>query len=64
MYRLILISNMENLKKLSELNETAQIEGAKFEAGNKTAGTRLRKTLLEIKNLAHEMRKQVSESKK
>lgn len=64
MYRLILISNMENLKKLSALNETAQIEGAKFEAGNKTAGTRLRKALQEIKVLAHEMRKQVTESKK
>lgn len=64
MYRLILISIMENLKKLSALNETAQIEGAKFEAGNKTAGTRLRKALQEIKVLAHEMRKQVSESKK
>lgn len=54
---------MENLKKLAELNETAQTEGAKFEAGNKAAGTRLRKTLQEIKNLAHEMRKEVSDVK-
>jgi len=55
---------MENLKKLAELNDLAQHEGAKFEAGNKSAGTRLRKVLFEIKNLAHEIRKEVSEAKK
>jgi len=54
----------ENLKKLADLNDTAQSEGAKFQAGNKSAGTRLRKTLLEIKNLSHEIRKDVSEAKK
>ncbi|MBC7845584.1 MAG: histone H1 [Flavobacterium sp.] len=54
---------MENLKKLAELNDTAQTEGAKFAAGNKAAGTRLRKALQEIKNLAHEMRKEVSDVK-
>lgn len=54
---------MKNLQKLAELNDTAQKEGAKFEAGNKSAGARLRKALLEIKNLAHEMRKEVSEKK-
>jgi hypothetical protein len=54
---------MENLKKLAELNDLAQQEGAKFFAGNKSAGTRLRKTLLEIKNLSHEIRKEVSETK-
>ena len=55
---------MENLKKLEALNNSAQTEGVKFAAGNKTAGTRLRKILLDIKNLAHEMRKEVSEGKK
>lgn len=54
---------MENLKKLEALHDSAQTEGAKFAAGNKTAGTRLRKILLEIKNLSHEMRKEVSEIK-
>jgi hypothetical protein len=57
------IKIMENLKKLAELNNLAQQEGAKFFAGNKSAGTRLRKTLLEIKNLSHEIRKEVSETK-
>lgn len=55
---------MENLKKLAELNDLAQQEGKKFFEGNKSAGTRLRKTLLEIKNLSHEIRKEVSEAKK
>jgi hypothetical protein len=55
---------MENLKKLADLNVIAQQEGEKFFAGNKSAGTRLRKVLLEIKNLSHEMRKEVSEIKK
>jgi hypothetical protein len=55
---------MENLKKLAELNDLAQQEGEKFFSGNKSAGTRLRKVLLEIKNLSHEIRKQVSEIKK
>jgi hypothetical protein len=51
------------LKKLAELNNTAQLEGEKFFAGNKSAGTRLRKVMLDIKNLSHEIRKQVSEEK-
>jgi hypothetical protein len=55
---------MEKLEKLAELNATAQLEGQKFNAGNKSAGTRLRKVLQEIKNLCHEMRKDVSEGKK
>jgi len=54
---------MENLKKLAELIDLAQFEGAKFFSGNKSAGTRLRKILLEIKNLSHEIRKEVSETK-
>lgn len=54
---------MKNLEKLSELNATAQLEGAKFIAGNNSAGTRLRKVLQEIKVLSQEMRKEVSEIK-
>lgn len=54
---------MENLKILAELNDLAQSEGLKFYAGNKSAGTRLRKTLQEIKVLSHEIRKEISELK-
>ena len=43
-------------EKLAELNDLAQQEGAKFFAGNKSAGTRLRKVLLDIKNLSHEIK--------
>ena len=53
----------DKLKKLAELNETAQAEGVKFSGGNKAAGTRLRKALQEIKNLSQEIRKEVSEIK-
>jgi hypothetical protein len=56
-------NNMENLVKLDRLNDIAQSEGLKFAEGNKSAGTRLRKTLLEIKTLSHEIRKEVSETK-
>jgi hypothetical protein len=63
MYRQSPIYSMEKLKQLETLNETAQIEGAKFYAGNKSAGTRLRKVLQEIKTLSHEMRKDVSDVK-
>lgn len=55
---------MKNLERLAELNDLAQHEGEKFAAGNKSAGTRLRKVLMEIKNLSHEIRKEVSEAKK
>lgn len=42
----------------------AKKDAAKFyNTGNKAAGTRLRAALLQIKNLAHEGRKEVSEIK-
>lgn len=53
----------EKLKQLSQLNEQAQIDGQKFNAGNKTAGTRLRKTAMEITRLCKEIRTGVSEIK-
>lgn len=54
---------MDSLKKLAELNTEAQEYGAKFEAGNKSAGTRLMGVLLHINKLTKEMRKEVSEKK-
>lgn len=54
---------MENLNKLAELNSIAWLEGEKFFARNKAAGTRLRKVLQEIKLLSQEIRIQVSEMK-
>lgn len=59
---------MELHQKLSQLKaivSLAEEDLHKFaEKGNKTAGTRLRKSLLEIKELAGDMRKEVLESKK
>ena len=59
---------MELQHKLGQLKAIvalAEEDLHKFtEKGNKTAGTRLRKSLLEIKEIAAEMRKEVLESKK
>lgn len=49
--------------KIKELVNQAEIDNEKFITGNKTAGTRLRKKLLEIKTLCHELRKEISEKK-
>ena len=56
------MEKFEDLKsKLSEI----ETEAEKFYVkGNKAAGTRLRKGLQEIKNLAQEIRVDVSEKKK
>lgn len=53
----------EKLKQLNQLNETAQSEAVKFANGNKSAGTRLRKALQDIKNISQEIRKDVQEIK-
>lgn len=53
----------ENLKKLAELNDVVQVEGIKFAAGNKSAGTRLRKALQDIIVLSKETRKKVQDIK-
>lgn len=59
---------MELHHKISQLKAIvalAEDDLHKFSTkGNKTAGTRLRKSLLEIKTIAGEMRKEVLESKK
>lgn len=57
---------MENLKeKFDQTVETFNAEHAKFESkGNKAAGVRARKALQEIKVLAQDLRKQITESSK
>lgn len=55
---------MENYKKLKQLIETSEKDAKKFyKSNNKTAGTRLRKTMQEIKVLAQEIRKEVLDIK-
>lgn len=55
---------MDKLNKLSSLLDQANVEGYKFYGkNNKAAGTRLRKVLQEIKVLATDIRKDVTEKK-
>lgn len=55
---------MDDLVKLDELVTASQKDANDFfEKGNKTAGTRLRKKMQEIKVLAQKIREAVSEAK-
>ena len=58
---------MENLERmLSEMHQVlvgTAVDYDKFEGGNKSAGTRLRKAMQEIKNLAQDVRVEVQEQK-
>lgn len=55
----------ELLNQMAELVESARVDGAKFEdKGNGAAGTRVRKTMQNIKALAQEVRVHISEAKK
>ncbi|MDX2074622.1 MAG: histone H1 [Alphaproteobacteria bacterium] len=49
--------------KIAELVETFQMEDAKFEGGNASAGTRARAALMEIKKLADARRKEIQAKK-
>lgn len=51
----------ENYERMKEILELAEVDVTKFTtAGNKSSGTRLRKAMMEIKNLAQEIRAEVS----
>lgn len=55
---------MENYNKLKDLVQGAESDADKFfNRGNKSAGTRLRKAMQEIKKTAQEVRVEVSEKK-
>ena len=55
---------MNLVEKLEALVEEAKTNGNDFYVkGNKSAGTRLRKNALDIKNLCSETRKDVSDKK-
>jgi hypothetical protein len=58
------MNNMEKFKELKELVEAAEKEGAAFwEKGNNAAGTRFRNALQQIKVLATDLRKEVTDKK-
>lgn len=50
---------MESYQKLRQLVEEIAEDVYKAQGGNKAAGTRVRKAMQEIKNMAQEVRKQV-----
>ncbi|MCU0608837.1 MAG: hypothetical protein MUF22_03595 [Chitinispirillaceae bacterium] len=52
------------LQKLLEELEVLKAEYEKFERGNKSAGTRARKSLQNIKKIAQEIRGSIQEAKK
>ena len=50
---------MESFEKIQEVLNSVQSDVDKFRGGNKSAGTRVRKAMQEIKTLAQEVRTQV-----
>lgn len=52
---------MEDYQRLRELVDEAAEDVAKATGGNKAAGTRVRKTMQEVKSLAQEVRKKILE---
>lgn len=55
---------METLEKIKVLVELLSVDTSKFYAGNKSAGTRARKSCQELKALAQSLRAEILESKK
>lgn len=53
-----------SLEKLLDEIENLKVELEKFERGNKSAGTRARKSLQNIKKICQEIRLQIQETKK
>ena len=54
---------MENVNKIKELVASLDSDVAKFEGGNSSAGSRIRKTMQEIKVLCQAVRVEVQETK-
>ncbi len=56
---------MKRHQELRNLISSIEADAKKFyESGNKAAGTRLRKAMLDIKKMAQDIRTEVSEMKK
>lgn len=55
---------METLEKIKELAEVLSVDATKFYKGNKSAGTRARKTAQELKALLQKFRGEILEHKK
>ncbi len=55
---------MESFNTLTALVESVKADVEKFDAGNKSAGTRVRKTMQEVKKLCKTVRDDVQSAKK
>lgn len=55
---------METLEKIKTLTEQLSVDATKFFNGNKSAGTRTRKTAQELKALLQEFRVEILEHSK
>lgn len=55
---------METLEKIKALTEELNVDVTKFYGGNKSAGTRARKTSQELKSLLQTLRGEILESRK
>lgn len=55
---------METLEKIKELAEILSVDATKFYKGNKSAGTRARKSAQELKALLQKFRAEILEHKK
>ena len=55
---------METVEKIKELTESLSVDAGKFYGGNKTAGTRARKTAKELKSLLQTFRTEILSERK
>ena len=55
---------METVKKIKDLTEVLSVDAEKFYKGNKSAGTRARKTAQELKALLQNFRVEILEERK
>ena len=55
---------MNTLEQIKELTEQLSVDGNKFFSGNKSAGTRARKTAQELKALLQQLRTEILDEKK
>jgi len=55
---------METLEKIKTLTEELGVDVVKFESGNKSAGTRARKTSQEMKELLQQLRGEILVARK
>ena len=55
---------METLEKIKEMTEVLSVDATKFFKGNKSAGTRARKSAQELKSLLQQLRGEILEHSK